>query len=202
MHPLMKKLLSVFTITLVTCGALQAQSNFTMTYSMGFASGDLADFISQPSFRGATVEFRKMVNPNIGVGMTFGWNTFYEEMSRESYTVGSSTLTGKQFRYSNNFPILLVGDYYLSPGEKFNPFVGLGIGTIYTRRNTDMNLYTVEQEAWNFALQPEVGFLYSLTDGAAIIVAGRFNQGFKAGNELDEAQSYFTLNVGFSFANN
>ena len=198
----MKKLLTIFAITLVTYGALHAQSNFTITYSMGFAAGDLADFISQPSFRGATVEFRKMVNPNIGVGMTFGWNTFYEEMSRESYTVGSSTLTGKQFRYSNNFPILLVGDYYLSPGEKFNPFVGLGIGTIYTRRNTDMNLYTVEQEAWNFALQPEVGFLYSLTDGAAIIVAGRFNQGFKAGNELDADQSYFSLNVGFSFANN
>ena len=129
----MKKLLSIFAITLVTYGALHAQSNFTMTYSMGFASGDLADFISQPSFRGATIEFRKMVNPNVGVGMTFGWNTFYEEISRESYTAGSSTLTGKQFRYSNNFPILLAGNYYLSPGEKFNLFVGLGIGTIYTR---------------------------------------------------------------------
>jgi len=202
MHPLMKKILSIFIITLVTCGALQAQSNFTLTYSMGFATGDLGDYISQPSFRGATVEFRKMVQPNIGVGLTFGWNVFYEEISRDSYTAGNSTLTGKQFRYSNHFPILLGADYYLSPGEKFNPFVGLGVGTIYTRRNTDMNLYTVEQEAWNFALQPEVGFLYSLTDGAAIVVMGRFNQGFKAGNELDGDQSYFTLNVGFSFANN
>jgi hypothetical protein len=25
-----------------------------------------------------------------------------------------------------------------------------------------MNLYTLEQTAWNFALQPEVGFLYTL----------------------------------------
>jgi outer membrane protein W len=187
---------------LVTCGALQAQSTFTVAYSMGFASGDLADFISQASFRGATMEFRKMVQPNIGVGLTFGWNVFYEELSRESYTVGSSTLTGKQFRYSNHFPMLLGANYYLSPGEQFNPFVGLGIGTIYTRRNTDMNLYTVEQEAWNFALQPEVGFLYTLTDGAAIYLSGRYNQGFKAGDELDGAQSYFTLNVGFSFVNN
>ena len=198
----MKKILSIFTIMLVTCGALQAQSTFTVAYSMGFASCDLSDFISQASFRGATMEFRKMVQPNIGVGLTFGWNVFYEELSRESYTVGSSTLTGKQFRYSNHFPMLLGGNYYLSPGEQFNPFVGLGIGTIYTRRNTDMNLYTLEQEAWNFALQPEVGFLYTLTDGAAIYVSGRYNQGFKAGNELDAAQSYFTLNVGFSFVNN
>jgi len=197
----MKKILSIFSIMLVTCGALQAQSNFTVAYSMGFASGDLSDFISQASFRGATMEFRKMVQPNIGVGLTFGWNVFYEELSRESYTAGSSTLTGKQFRYSNHFPMLLGGNYYFSPGEQFNPFVGLGVGTIYTRRNTDMNLYTVEQEAWNFALQPEVGFLYTLTDGAAIYLSGRFNQGFKAGNELESDQSYFTLNVGFSFVN-
>lgn len=198
----MKKTLSILAILLITCGAMNAQSNFNISYSMGFATGDLADFISQASFRGANIEFRKMVQPNIGVGLTFGWNVFYEEMARDSYTAGSSTLTGKQYRYSNNFPMLLGGNYYLSPGEKFNPFVGLGIGTIYTRRNTDMNLYTVEQEAWNFALAPEVGFLYSLTDGAAVLVSGRFNQGFKAGNELDGAQSYFTLNVGFSFVNN
>jgi outer membrane protein len=198
----MKKIFSIPAILFVTCTALYGQSSFNISYSMGFAAGDLADYISQPSFRGAAMEFRKMVKPNIGVGLTFGWNVFYEEMSRESYTLGSSTLTGKQYRYSNNFPMLLGGNYYFSPGEKFNPFVGLGIGTIYTRRNTDMNLYTVEQEAWNFALVPEVGFLYSLTDGAAILVAGRFNQGFKAGNELDAAQSYFTLNVGFSFVNN
>lgn len=198
----MKKILSIFVILLVTFGASNAQSTFNISYSMGFASGDLADFVSQASFRGASIEFRKMVQPNIGVGLTFGWNVFYEELARESYTVGNSTLTGKQYRYSNHFPMLLGGNYYLSPGEKFNPFVGLGIGTIYTRRNTDMNLYTVEQEAWNFALAPEVGFLYSITDGAAMQVSGKFNQGFKAGNELDDAQSYFTLNVGFTFTNN
>jgi outer membrane protein len=197
----MKKILSIFAIMFVTVGALQAQSNFTVAYSMGFGTGDLGTFISNASFRGATMEFRKMVQPNIGVGLTFGWNVFYEELSRESYTVGASTLTGKQFRYSNHFPMLLGGSYYFSPGEKFNPFVGLGIGTIYTRRNTDMNLYTMEQEAWNFALQPEVGFLYSVTDGSALFVSGRFNQGFKAGSELDGDQSYFTLNVGFSFMN-
>jgi len=198
----MKKISTVLAIMFVTYGAVHAQTNFTMSYSMGFATGDVADFISKPSFRGANIEFRSMVQPNIGVGLTFGWNVFYESIARDTYTVGPSSLTGKQYRYSNHFPMLLGANYYLSPGETFNPFVGLGIGTIYTRRNTDMNLYTMEQEAWNFALAPEAGFLYSLTDGAAVYVSARYNAGFKAGNELDAAQSYFTLNVGFTFANN
>lgn len=186
-------------VSCLAAGVAQAQDNFAFTYSMGFGTGDLGDFISQPSFRGANLEFHKAVQPNIGVGLIVGWNVFYEALDRDTYTYGNSSLNGKQYRYSNNVPLLLSTNYYFKPGEKFNPFVGLGIGTIYTKRNTDMNLYTVKQEAWNFALQPEVGFHYMLSDGAALIVAGRYNHGFKAGNELTSAQSYFTLNVGFAF---
>lgn len=195
----MKKIYIILSLCFVGVAAAQAQDNFAFTYSMGFATGDLSSFISKPSFRGANIEFHKAVHPNIGVGLSVGWNVFYESLDKDTYTVGNTSLTGKQYRYSNHIPMLFSTNYYFKPGEKFNPYVGLGIGTIYTRRNTDMNLYTLEQEAWNFALQPEVGFHYMLSDGAALIIAGRFNQGFKAGNELTSAQSYFTLNVGFAF---
>jgi len=199
----MKKILVTFAFGLLLAGGLQAQTNSVtaFTYSIGFGTGDLSDFISQPSFRGANIDFRRMVQPNIGVGFSLGWNTFYEAMEKDSYEYGNATLTGKQYRYSNHVPMLASATYYLSTEDKINPFVGLGIGTIYTRRNTDMNLYTLEQEAWNFALQPEVGFLYHLTDGASAIVTGKFNQGFKAGSELTSAQSFFTLNIGFAFTN-
>jgi len=197
----MKKILLSLLVSFFAVSALQAQNNATFSYSMGFASGDLADFINQPSFRGFSFDFRKLVTPNVGVGFNLGWNVFYDEPGKDSYTFGNSTLTGKQYRYSNHVPLLVSGTYYLSPGETFNPFVGLGIGTIYTRRNTDMSSYTVEQEAWNFALQPEVGFLYYLNDETALTVSGKFNQGFQAGSELTEAQSFFSLNLGFTFVN-
>ena len=197
----MKKIFLTFALGLLLIGGLKAQTNsvVALTYSMGFGSGDMGDFISQPSFRGANFEFQKMVAPKIGVGTSIGWNTFYQALNKDSYSYGNSTLTGKQYRYSNNVPLLATATYYFKPGEKINPFVGLGIGVIYTRRNTDMNLYTLEQEAWNFALQPQVGFLYSMGDQASLIVSGKFNQGFAAGSELTESQSYFTLNIGFAF---
>jgi hypothetical protein len=197
----MKKIFLTFAFGLLLIGGLKAQNSsvFALTYSMGFGAGDMGDFISQPSFRGANIDFRKIVAPKIGVGFSIGWNTFYQAENKDSYTYGNSTLTGKQYRYSNNVPMLASVSYYLKPGEKINPFFGLGIGTIYTRRNTDMNLYTLEQEAWNFALQPEIGILYSLGDQASLIISGKYNQGFQAGSELTEAQSYFTLNIGFAF---
>jgi len=201
MLPTMKKILFITAICLCTVGALNAQSNTTFAYSIGFSTGDLNDFIGQASFRGISIDYRKLVQPNIGVGVNFAWNIFYEEVGKATYTVDNSSLTGKQYRYSNHFPMILGATYYLSPGEPMSPFFGLGIGTIYTLRNTDMNLYTYEQEAWNFALQPEVGFMYTIDDASALSVSAKYNYGFQAGNELDGAQSYISLNVGFVFKN-
>lgn len=197
----MKKIVLLLSFCVVAVAAM-AQSNTTFTYSMGFGTGDLGDYIQKPSFRGANLDFRKMVTPNVGVGFSVGWNVFYEAKGEDSYTLGNSTLSGKQYRYSNNIPMMVNGAYFLKPGETLNPFVGLGMGTMYTRRNTDMNLYTLEQEAWNFLLQPEFGVQYLVNDATAITVSGKFNYGFKAGSELDAAQSYFALNVGFSFIGN
>ena len=57
-----------------TCAFAQSITN--VQYSMGFGTGDLSDFIGKPSFRGITVDFRKMVQPNLGVGFELGWNVF------------------------------------------------------------------------------------------------------------------------------
>jgi len=201
MLPTMKKIILLTSFCLLTVGAVFAQGNTTLSYSMGFTTGDLSDFIQQASFRGFTLDYRKMIQPNVGVGFSAGWNIFYEEKDKASYSIDNQTLTGKQFRYSNHVPLYVNPTYYLKPGESMNPFFTLGIGTIYTKRNTDMNLYTVEQEAWGFALAPEVGIQYSIDDATAVSISGKLNYAFKAGNELNTAQSFFTLNVGFSFIN-
>jgi outer membrane protein W len=196
----MKKIIIILGMFLaLAAGTAYAQGSYsTISYSMGFATGELGDFIGKPSFRGVTFDYRKLVQPNVGVGVSLGWNVFYEALDYDTYTIENVSLSGKQYRYSNHFPMLFAADYYLKPGEAFNPFVGLGAGTIYTIRNTDMNLYTIERNAWHFALQPQIGFMYTMNDVAAFTVTGKYNYGFAAG-DLNEAQSYFSLNVGFTF---
>jgi len=195
----MKKIIYII-CTLLVCSVttMKAQSNTYLTYGMGFGTGDLGDFISKPSFRGATVDYYKMVQPNVGVGFSLGWNVFYEEKSYETYTYENRALSGKQYRYSNHVPILLGANYYMNPGEKVSPFGGLNAGVMYTRRNTDMNLYTLEQEAWNFTLQPQVGLQFNNSLSSAMTIMLKYYMGFKAG-DLDENQSYLALNVGFVF---
>ena len=83
----MKKIFLIAFVSLCSIGALYAQSNSAITYSIGFATGDLGDYIGQPSFRGITFDYHKMVQPNVGVGFSLGWNTFYEDKPYDTYTL-------------------------------------------------------------------------------------------------------------------
>lgn len=93
--------------------------------------------------------------------------------------------------------MLVAADYYLSPGETFNPFVGLGLGTMYSRRNTDMSTYTLEEEAWHFVLRPEAGFIYEVSPDVGLSATAKYYIGFEAGDL--PTQSYITLNFGVVF---
>lgn len=194
----MKKNILLIAIIFSAAGALQAQKYTSVTYSIGFPSGDLLDYIGKTSWRGINIDYKNLINPNVGIGFSVGWNVFYEELAKDTYTLDNISVTGKQYRYSNHVPIFVNANYYLKPEEDKCPFFGFGIGTIYTARNTDMNLYTYKLEAWNFAIQPEIGMKYEMNPDMALSISGRYTHGFQAG-EIDTPQSYFSLNIGFIF---
>jgi len=164
---------------------------------MGFGAGNMHDFIGAASFRGFTIDYRNLVQPNIGVGVDIGWNVFYDEIPDGTYEYQNLTISGKQWRYSNEFPMLAAMDFYLKPDETINPFVGLGLGTMYSLQNTDMSAYTYEKDAWHFALRPEIGVILDVAPGMGFMVTSKYYYGFKAGDL--PAQGYFTINVGFVF---
>lgn len=195
----MKRIVLSILIAFAAVTISAAQNSYVdVAYSIGFGTGDMGDFIKKASFRGISFDYRYAVQPNIAVGFSAGWNTFYEEKASDTYTVDNASLTGKQYRYSNNVPLLATVTYLLSPDEFFCPYAALGIGTMYARRNTDMNLYTLEQEGWPFVIQPEVGVRLQAADNVGVLVSLKYLNGFKAG-DFNSAQSYFTLNVGLAF---
>jgi outer membrane protein len=194
----MKKIFNIiFAVGIFATAPAIAQSTFSIQYSMGFGNNDVKSFISSASFRGAALEYRYLIEPKFGVGADIGWNTFYERRAYDTYTSGTVSLSGVQYRYINAMPIFAAFDYYMKPDDKVNPFIGLGVGTLYTKRNTDMNLYTIENNVWAFGLRPEAGIRVNANPSLDIILVGKYNYGFAAGG-LD-AQSYFNFNVGLLF---
>ena len=175
----------------------QAQSSFAIQYSMGFTSGDTKGYVYSPSFRGVSLGYRYLVQPKVSVGIDAGWNVFYERRSYDTYTSGSNSLSGTQYRYINAVPVYVTVDYYLKPGEERGAFVGLGVGTLFNNRSTHMGIYALTQDVWAFALQPEIGYLTSANHDMDVVISGKYNLGFATSDQA--AQSYFTLNLGFVF---
>lgn len=195
----MKKIivLSIFCFLFFANKGYSQQSYISASYSMGFGTGDLGDYISKASFRGTMLEFRGYVNNNISAGVDVGWNLFYERKDYDSYTQDTRTLSGVQYRYNNQVPLFVAADYMLKPGEKFNPYVGFGLGTMYSGRDTDMGTFRMDEDAWHFAIKPEVGALIEFNRATDVKISAKYITGFKAGDL--PTQSYFSLNFGFVF---
>jgi hypothetical protein len=193
----MKKIFIIGIILVCAISAFSQTSLTALQYSMGFGTGSMHDYIAPASFRGFTIDYRKFVSSNVGVGVDLGWNVFYDEIPAAEYTNRKLTYYGKQWRYSNHFPMLVAADYYVDPSEMIVPFVGFGLGTMYSLQNTDMGQYTFEKDAWHFVLRPEIGLLFNAASGVGFKISSKYYYGFKAGDL--PAQGYVTINVGFVF---
>ncbi len=85
----------------------------------------------------------------------------------------------------------------IATDKPLKPYIGLGIGTLYSERSTDMNLYRLKQNPWHFAIKPEVGLLYEMSYDVSFKIAAKYYNGFQAGDLT--TQGYFSISGGFAF---
>lgn len=170
---------------------------FGLSYDMAAPLGETSDYVSKYSWRGVSFEGRSFLQSNLSVGFFFGWNVFSDKITGD-FTNDTRTYSGTQLRFINAFPLLLEGHYYL--GEDFNtrPYLGLGLGTNRTRQRTEMGLFAVDNNNWQFELCPSVGVLIPTGSySTAVHLSLRYHYAFKAGDSLDN--SYLGINVGLAW---
>lgn len=199
----MKKLYISFLllISMPVCLMAQDIQHVTVQYSMGYGVGNTHDFISRMSFRGVSIDYKNFgVSDKVALGFDLGWNTLYMDRDYASYTStdGSTTVSGKQYRYLNSFPILLTADYFFQNSDSYvRPFAGLGVGTIHSIKTVDMGLYSFESKDWHFGIKPQAGVWVGFDDATQFTLSAEYLYGFKT-KDVDALQ-YLTLNVGFVF---
>ncbi|MGZ3844969.1 MAG: hypothetical protein ACXVLT_06330 [Flavisolibacter sp.] len=190
----MKKIY-LFCIAIISFVASYGQGGYgAMTYSMGAPMADLKTYVDQTSFRGTNLEFFWHLKQNFDLGGEFGWNVFYKKEEQKTYTEGTRSISGIQYRYTNAVPMIF-GARWRKLGKKAQPFLGAGIGTTYINRATDFGMYRITNNTWQLCARPEGGLIYKLNEGSAAIIGVKYYSNFKT-NDLD-AQSYLTLNIGF-----
>ena len=196
----MKNLFILSFLIVVSISALAQDGYTSLHYDVSFGLGNTRDFINTPSFRGVGFDYRKMASANVGVGMSMAWHTFYERKDYATYSFddGLTSLSGVQYRYLNALPLHISTNYYFGEEDaEVRPYLGLGVGTLFSERKTEMGQYAVTTTSWQFSLQPEVGVLYQVQSDAYLFLAGKFTTPFK--NSDFNSQPFLSLNFGLAW---
>ena len=177
----------------------QYGASFVLSYPMSMPLGDLSDYNSKTSFRGFSMELNKRAKPNLEVGLEIGWNVFYEKAADKVYEKETVSISGTQHRYTNSVPMIAGVKYYKeTSNSKVEPFVGVGLGTLYVDRSTDFGLYRIATTTWQFCIRPEIGIHFKGNQGVGGFAAVKYYGAFGT-SDLD-GQSYVSLNLGLVFS--
>lgn len=176
----------------------QSNSNFIASYSIAMPTGDLSDYIGQTSFRGISFEYNMRLKSNLELGLETGWNVFYEKVSEKVYTEETASVSGVQYRYTNAVPIIAGAKYHFKNDSKIKPYGGLGLGTVYVDRDTDLGMYRISNDQWQFSVRPELGIRYEYGGGGKGLQIGAKYYANSGNDDLD-GQPFVSLNIGFVF---
>ena|SRR5690349_185007 len=195
----MKNLLVLLmALGLVTVTNAQVKnSNFRVSWSVAIPMGDLSDYISQTSLRGASLEYNWLLKPNLEVGLESGWNLLYERVDDKVYTYETASVSGVQYRYTNTIPIIAGVKMLAKSKSGLTPYGGVGVGTMYINRNTDFGLYRITTNTWQFSVRPEVGLRYNYKNGMGFLLGAKYYA--NSSNDDLNAQSYLAINLGLVF---
>jgi hypothetical protein len=178
---------------LVTAAEAQDDWFFGLAWSVSVPSADTKEFTDKTSFRGASMEIRKMTQPNLSFGGVFAWHVF-DWNGVETGSLDNTTVTGTQYRYGNYFPLMLNGHYYLGKKGGARFFGGLNAGGFITERRLEVGLIAITEDKWLWGGAPELGVAIPFNWNLAGFLNARYYYGFASGDT--PALSYLNLGVG------
>lgn len=175
-------------------GEAQAQEEWFWggSYSTALPLGNTKDFNEGFSFRGVTVEGRKIVTENFSTGLSFGWHVLNDRRTG-TVELENSAVNGTFFTYTNSFPIFLNAHFYAGERGRVRPYLGLNVGTAYMERRAEVGQLALDEDKWRFAVAPEAGVIVPLGWYVRGFLSARYH--YMTGSPT---QQYLSFNVGIA----
>ncbi|MBB3701041.1 hypothetical protein KMW28_20045 [Flammeovirga yaeyamensis] len=169
-----------------------------VTYSMGTPSTGMSDFVSGTSFQGGNIEYRKFLNDNWSVGMSFGLNTFNQSNGYQTYYGKQGAISGQEYRDFDMMTTYATAHYYFGERGGIRPYVGLGIGASGQYFSSQVGSVLVTDQYWAFSMAPEVGILAPLGDsGISFLSNVKYN--YSVGGSGYDSMGMWQFNIGIAF---
>jgi len=167
-------------ILLISCPALHAQDQLQVTagYNINVPAGSFRDYVTHPAYKGFNVGLAYPINPQLSVGLSFGYNDYYQKYPRQTYDDGKgSTISAVVSNSVQQIPLLLTANYTLVKKGFIHPDIGAGGGVNFVPVDQDLGEFNDPQTKTKWALKGEAGFYIPLSSysSTAIKVGGSYN---------------------------
>jgi hypothetical protein len=164
----MRKYLFTIMVTALSVGFLHAQRDrgphlyYTAAWNVGLPVFDYSKYISSVSLNGGAFQMQFFVQEQISVGVSFGWNTYYEETHAVYNPSPGEALSAMNYRYLNATPLKASVNYFFRASPKWKPYIGLGWGATYMTEHTRVQQVNSRDAQWRFLAAPEIGLFVPL----------------------------------------
>ena len=160
-----------------------------------------SDFLSETTWRGGTLDYRRMIKSNMSLGISTSWNSFEEYIGKTTFQKpdGSGAVTSDLIRTIYTVPITANFHYYM-PNGSVNPYVGLGLGTQYSDERHFANIYSIEADSWGFVIKPEAGILKQVNSTMGVFLSVTYNYNTAGSQIFDQDDwTHFGFTLGLAF---
>jgi len=184
---------------LILAFEVSGQDNmYSITWDIGMPVRDTHEFVHDLSWRGAGLEYRKFVMPEVSAGFSWHWNTFFETTGR-TFRIENGHVSGTQDRRIQSSPLLTSLYYHFETMDDPNirAYAGLGLDAYWISKRLDVGLLVFEEENWHFGMAPEVGVTVPVSWDSHLLAAVRYNYAFKGG--ASAAHAYWSFMLGLSY---
>lgn len=201
----MKKLFAIVAFLIATKEKSNAQlyhlpDKFLIGYEAAFPGGD---FLTKASWVGGRIEYRRMINPNVSVGLGGSWNSFEQYVPKTTYQKpgGTGAVTTDLVKEIYTVPLTLSGHYYWDKKRPLVPYIGLGLGAQYSDQTLYYNIFATDDNNWGFVMRPEIGAIYSFNEEAGLFLSAAYNYGTNKNDAVDiNSLHHVAVTIGFIFS--
>lgn len=176
------------------------QDKFFLGWEVAVPSNDL---IKKTSWSGGRFEYRRMVKPNISVGIGGSWNSFSEYVPRTTYQKedGTGAVTTDLVKDIYTVPVTASMHYYFKGSTHVKPYIGVGLGAQYADQTLYFNIFSVEENNWGFVARPEAGAIVPFNTYWGLYVSAAYNYASNKNEIYDtKSLSQFAFGLGLVFS--
>lgn len=174
-----------------------AQSYTELTFGAGFPAGSFHEFVPTTGWWNTQFQARTSINSRYEVGGAIGWNYFEHNFGQRTISGEGYALTANMTSYTNILSFMLVNQYNLIEKGEVIPFARMGLGLAHQNQDLEAGIYMVEERAWQFILNPELGLRIELGPNLGAVISGAYTFMPESGGVLPT--SFWSLKFGLSW---